>query len=279
MQITKFFLLYMTIAATGVALVPAAIAGEVVKVGGTGGALGTMRALGQAFKTQYPQVDIVVVPGLGSGGGRRALMAGALDVAVTARPLAGVERVEGAQAKLYGRSPFILAVAPKTPVVNVTLQDVVEIYGGKKITWSNGERLRLILKPETDSDSELLRVFSPDVERALRQAFAREGIKIAITDEECADVLQATPGAVGTSTMALLLSEKRGLKALALNGVAPSVKTVSDGSYPWFKSFYLLTRGNSSSAAKQFVEFSAAPQAQKMLASFDYLLPGAPIGR
>ena len=49
--------------------VPAAFAAETIRIGGAGGALGTMRALGEAFRKQYPNMEVVVVPGLGSGGG------------------------------------------------------------------------------------------------------------------------------------------------------------------------------------------------------------------
>ena len=264
---------YLSIGAVLVVLTTGLSDAESIRIGGTGGALGTMRLLGQAFKKQQPSVAVVVVPGLGSGGGRRALMGGALDIAVTALPLAGVEKLAGARAALLGGTPFVMAVAAKNSVVNLTLQDIAGIYSGKLTAWPNGERLRLILRPESDSDTELLKALSAEVERAVKSAFAREGMKIAITDEECADAIQTTPGAVGSSTQALIISEKRDLKALSINGVAPNVKTLGDGSYPWFKSFYLLTRAESSPASKLFVEFASSPQGRKILFSLGHWLP------
>ena len=71
---------------------PAASTTESIKIGGTGGALGTMRVLGEPFKKQYPNIEVVVVPGLGSRG--------SLDVAVTARPWKGAEKLDGAVARL-----------------------------------------------------------------------------------------------------------------------------------------------------------------------------------
>jgi len=49
--------------------VPAAFAAETIRIGGTGSALGPMRVLEEAFRKQYPNMEVVVVPGLGSGGG------------------------------------------------------------------------------------------------------------------------------------------------------------------------------------------------------------------
>ena len=128
----------------------APVAAETVKVGGTGAALGVMRVLGDVYKKDHPKIDIVVVPGLGSGGGRKALIGGALDLAVTSRPGKSVEKIDGASARLYGRSPFVFAVPVKNPLGNLTIQDVIDIYSAKKITWANGERLRLILRPLAD---------------------------------------------------------------------------------------------------------------------------------
>ena len=255
--------------------VPAAFGAETIRIGGTGGALGTMRVLGEAFKKQYPKMEVVVVLGLGSSGGRKALLGGALDVAVTARPWKGAEKLDGAVARLYGWSPFVFAVSSKNPVPNLTIQDILDIHSGKKTTWSDGRRLRLILRPLTDSDSEMLLNIGPDMEQAVKSAHQRDGMKIAITDEESAEAIQSTPGAVGTSMLSLIISEKRPLKALSIQGVAPSVKSIADGSYPWFKSFYLVTKIDASSASRSFVEFVSSSRGRQLLPTLGYWLPEA----
>ena len=55
---------------------------DTIKIGGTGGAIGTMNLLGEAFSKVHPQAKTILMPGLGSGGGRKALMGGAIDIAV-----------------------------------------------------------------------------------------------------------------------------------------------------------------------------------------------------
>lgn len=50
------------------ALFMAALLGaETIKVGGTGGALGVMRVLGDAYKKDHANVNVVIVSGLGLG--------------------------------------------------------------------------------------------------------------------------------------------------------------------------------------------------------------------
>lgn len=241
-----------------------------VKIGGTGGALGTMQVLAEAFQKAHIDAKVVIVPGLGSGGGRKALLGGAIDIAVTSKAGKDEEKLEGAVATLYGRNPFVFATSKKNPVSALTTKDIVEIWSGKKTTWPNGQRLRLILRPATDSDTDILKSISPAMADAVKTALSREGMKVALTDNDSADAIESTPGALGTSLLALIVAEKRALKALSLNGVMPSTKTITDGSYPYFKSMYLLTGVKPSQAAQQFVSFVTSAQRHKVLRQLGY---------
>lgn len=253
-----------------VAVLAVSVHADTVKIGGTGGALGTMEILAEAFKKSHPGADVVIVPGLGSGGGRKALLGGAVDIGVTSMPGKTVEKLEGAIPVLYGRTPFVFATAKTNRFSELTTQQVVDIWGGKTTAWPDGTRLRLILRPATDSDTDVLKSISPAVEEAVKAALARPGMKVAITDGDSADAIQTTPGALGTSTLALIISEKRPLKALSLNGVVPSPKTIADGSYPYMKSMYLITGSKPSSLAQQFVSFVLSPQGREILAQLGH---------
>lgn len=256
-------------------LMTAPLGAETIRIGGTGGALGTIRLLAEAFKKENPKTEVVVVPGLGSGGGRKALIGGALDLAVTSRPGKGVEKFDGATARLYGRAPFVFAVAAKNPVSNLSIQEIIEIYSGKMVAWPSGERLRLILRPLTDSDSEMLFSIGADMEQAVKSAHKREGMSIAITDEESANLIESTPGAIGSSTTGLILAEKRPLKALTVKGVAATAKTIADGSYPWFKSYFIVNKPEIAPAARAFADFVVSQRAQQIIAKVGHWLPEA----
>ena len=104
------------------------------------------------------------------------------------------------------------------------------------------------------------------MEQAVKAALAREGMKIAITDTDSADAIETIQGALGTSTLSLLISEKRSLKALPLNGVAPSAKTIADGSYPLFKSTYVVSAAKPSESTKEFLTFLRSTTGREILA-------------
>jgi phosphate transport system substrate-binding protein len=244
---------------------------ETLKIGGTGAALGTMRVLADSYtKSRSSNVKFIFVPGLGSGGGRKALSAGAIDIALTSKPGNDAEKLEGAKAVLYGKTPFVLATSIKNTATGLTTQDLVDIWNGKTLQWRDGTRIRLILRHESDSDTEMLKRISLAMAQAVKNALSREGIRVALTDGETADALEATPGALGTSTLALIMSEKRPLKALVLDGVAPAPKTVADGSYPYFKSLYALARTKPTGPAEDFMGFLQSQSARKILAELGY---------
>ena len=122
----------------------------VVRIGGTGTALGTMQRLVDVFRKIRPQADFVIVPSLGSGGGIKALRAGAIDVAVISRPLKEKERGPDITAVEYARTPLVFAMAEPAVLLTLTVPELVSIYAGERKTWPNGRPLRLVLRPESE---------------------------------------------------------------------------------------------------------------------------------
>ena len=203
----------------------------VVRIGGTGSGLGTMRHLVDAFRETRPQANLVIVPSLGSGGGIKALRAGAIDVAVISRPLKEKERGPDITAVEYARTPLVFAMAVPAVVVDLTVPELVSIYAGERKTWPDGRPLRLVLRPESESDTDIIKSVSPAMSQAVTGALARPGMIMALTDKASADSLETIPGAFGTTTLAQIISEKRPLQALALDGVAPSLQSLAEGKY------------------------------------------------
>ena len=236
-----------------------------IKIGGTGAGLGTMQLLAQAYAKKQQDAKITVLPNLGSGGGIKALLSGAVHVAVSARPLSEAESNAGAVAFEYGRTPFVFATAATSKVTSITTQNLLDFYSGKVDAWPDGSRLRLVLRPIGDSDSESIKAISPAMRDAKSAAEQRKGMIFAVTDQDSANAIETTPGALGPSTLALLLSEKRPLKALTLDGVAPSVQSIASGSYPLIKPLWLVTGPKTPREAQAFVSFVRSAAGHEIL--------------
>ncbi len=252
-------------AATLIALAPAGAMAGTIRLSGTGGAVSTMRLIGEAFRKVRPDVDVVVLPGMGSSGGIRAVAMGKLDIAVAARTLRDEERTGDIVARAYAQTPFAFVVNEGVKIDGLTRSEVADIYAGKKIRWKDGRRIRLVLRPPTDTDIVTLRGLSPQMNAAVDAALRREGMMVAMNDQDAADAIERTPGAFGAVSLSLILSEKRMLRVLALDGVAPGVRQLKDGSYPYFKTHFLVTKRSLSPAAREFIEFVRSPTGAAIL--------------
>lgn len=238
---------------------------EPLRMGGTGSALGTARLLADALaKTDPATGGATVLPSLGSSGGLRALTGGAIEIALISRPLTLEEMSAGLVAFEYGRSPFAL-VTSRTDVTTLSASQVADFLSGRTEAWPDGQRVRFVLRPTNDIDSTLLASFSPEIAQALKIARSRPGMVIAATDQDAADEAQRLPGALSTNTLALLLSERRTLRVVAFGGVMPSAKTLADGTYPFFKRMYMVTRGAPRGAAGRFIVFVRSPEGRAVL--------------
>jgi phosphate transport system substrate-binding protein len=257
-------------------LFAAPIQAETLKIGGSGGAIETMRLLGTEFRKNRPDTNIVIVPSLGSGGGIKAVLAGAIDVAVSSRSLKAAE--QDAVAVEYGRTPLVFVVSSRTKASTITLRELVAIYKGDTKTWPDGNALRLVLRPESESDIDILKGISPEMNDAVKAALVREGMLIAMTDQDNADHLEKIPGAVGTTTLAQILAERRGLKPLTLEGAAPSPRALANKTYPYYKVLYIVTSPKSGPLARKFSEFVRSPAGQAMLARNGYWVAPAKAG-
>lgn len=236
-----------------------------IRIGGTGGALATMQHLADAYVKTRPGVRITVLPSLGSGGGIKAVLAGSIQIAVSARPLKPEEIQMGASVVEYARTPFVFVTAATSRVAGLSMQELVDIYAGKTERWPDGARIRLVLRPIGDSDSDMIKSMSVAMREAKGKAEQRKGMMFAVTDQDAAASLEKIAGALGPMTLAQIRSEKRSLKVLRLDNIEPSVQSIADGSYPYYKTLLLVTTLQTSAAARQFIAYVQSAPGREIL--------------
>lgn len=251
----------------------AAAPAHTIRVSGTGGTMGAMKEMAEAFKKKNPDAEVIIVtPPFGSTGGIKAVIAGVIDIGLSARPLKESERNQGVNAVEYGRSPFVFVVRPENRVSDITLKEVSDIYSGKMTHWPDKGLIRLVLRPASDSHTLLLKGISPEMNNAMEKALAREGINIAATDSDNAELLEKLPGAFGTAILTQIITEKRGLKPLFVNGIKPGPETVANGKYPLVNSSYYVTGQKSSQLTKKFIDFISSAEGKKILRRTGHLV-------
>ncbi len=228
--------------------------GQVLTIGGVGSSLGTMEALARAFESVNPGIRVRVLPSLGSTGGINAVAQGAIDLGLSGRPLREEEAKKGIEAKPFARTPFIF-VTKKANVTGLTAGELIDIYEGRSLTWPDGTRIRLVMRPAGDTDTAIIRGISDEMNRAVNTALGRDGMIMAVTNQESDETVEKTPGSLGASTLAQAVSEKRSYAVLSFNGVEPSPGNLSNRTYPISKTFYFVTSPETSSLARQFISF------------------------
>lgn len=259
--------------AIGVCVLPLAGQADTLRIGGAGAALGTLRLLAAEFEKASPGDTLVVVPNLGTSGGLKALNAGALDLGAVARPLRSEEAAAGLVAVEYGRTPFVLATSRTGAGPVRSMAEVEALYTGRRATWPSGTPVRLVLRPLQDGDTQALGDMSAELKAALPGLVAKPGMIVAATDQDTAEAIERTPGAIGTLTLALITTEKRQVQIVPLNGVVPSVKALVDGTYPYAKTLRVVRRNAASPAVARFMDFLASPRARQVIAEAGHAPP------
>lgn len=250
------------------ALLAASLSGagaETLRVGGTGAALGTLKLIGAEFTRQNPGITVEVLKYIGSSGAIKAVDGGDIHLGLSGRPPKPAEEKLDVLFSRYAQTPLIIATHPAFPLKSISREQLVAIYSGQKTKRDDGGPIRVVLRPTNESDNDVLRSISPELGAALDRALGRPGMRYAATDQEAADALETVSGAIGTSTLALALSEKRQFGILALDGVTPSVEALKSGRYPHLKTLYLVTRRKTSPAMQALESFIRSPAGQSIL--------------
>jgi len=233
-------------------------AAEMLRIGGTGASTGMSRVVGAAFSNQVGVAGIEVVEGLGSSGGIKAVIARAIDISFSSRPLKEKEQGKGAVASPLLRTPFV-AVTSHPDAGDLRAAEFAGYYSRPDAKWADGTPVKIILRPKSESDTKLMAGFFPGMAEAIEAARKRGETPVAQTDQDNAAMAEATPGALTSGTMVQMLAEKRLLRTLSFDGVAPSVETMMSGAYPYSKTLYVVHAENPSPAVADFIAFVRSP--------------------
>ena len=231
------------------------LAGETIRINGTGSGLEMIRPLFMAYAKTNPGVSLEMEKPLGSSGALKALIAGAIDIAVTGKPPDPEVIRHGVKSRRFGKTPLAIVTEKNVPAQTLSTGELEDIYRGITGKWSDGQTIRVILRPNQDVDTKILRSLSPGIDEAVTIAHRRPGMFVAITDPESNEMVSKTPGGIGTAGLTSVLAGSRPLKVLALNGVLPSRKTLAEGAYPLAKEIYFVTTGNLPWVAAEFLDF------------------------
>lgn len=172
-----------------------------------------------------------------------AALAGEADLAGSARePCARRSEEAGLVFTPIAWDALVLVVHRDNPVHDISLGQLHDVYRGKLGNWS--------ALGGTAEKINLYAVASPldGIEYSLRKYLFRRGNqpvaagRLYINTRQLEDAVALDPASLGVSTLSGIRDNPR-LRALAIDGVSPTLEHLEDGSYPLAQPLYLVSTG------------------------------------
>ena len=240
---------------------PAELSGTVATDGSTSMEK-VIGALGEAFMEQNKGVTFTYNP-TGSGSGIQAVSEGRCDIGLSSRALKDDEKASGLKETTLALDGIAIIVNPQNPVKDLTLEQIAKIYTGEITNW----------KDVGGNDAEIV-LIGREAGSGTRDGFE----SITDTKDACqyrqeltstGDVITTVsqnPNAIGYASLAAI---KDSVKALTVNGVAPTEATVKDGTYLVQRPFVLVTKEGValSETAQKFFDFATSADAASIISA------------
>jgi phosphate transport system substrate-binding protein len=157
------------------------------------------------------------------------------------------------------RTPFGLVTSHRNPN-GFKSAEIAQLYQSDKPLWADGSPIRIILRPTNESDTMVLGNMFPGMSAAIAKVRSRADLSVAATDQDNADMAERMPGSLVAATFTQIKMEKRNLRFVAIDGVAPSLEDFETGKYPFGKTMYLVLPAQDNPVAKRFLAFLRTPK-------------------
>lgn len=218
--------------------------------------------LGESFTDKYEDVKFTYNP-TGSGSGITAVKEGRCDIGLASRALKEEEKAQGLEETVLAYDGIAIIVNPQNPVEDLTLAEIAALYTGKITNWQEvgGADLPVVL-------------IGREAGSGTRDGFetitkTKDSCKYRQELTSTGDVITAVsqnPNAIGYASLSAV---KTNVKALKVNGIAPSETTVKDGSYQVQRPFMLISVKDRplNKTAQAFFDYITSPAVKELIAS------------
>ena len=216
--------------------------------------------LGEAFQKDNPGITFTYNP-TGSGSGITAVANDRCDIGLSSRKLKDKEKESGLVETVLAYDGIAMVVHPNSPVSGLKVEDIAKIYKGEIKNW----------KEVGGKDAEIVCI-GREAGSGTRDGFE----SITKTKDKCkyrqeltstGDVIAtvaSNPNAIGYASLSAV---KKTVKAVSVNGVQPSEKTVKDGSYVVQRPFVLVTKKDKklSQPAQLFFDYATSEKVRDLI--------------
>jgi len=257
------------VAALGIGTTSALSQGSTIKIDGSSTVFPISEAMAEEFMAQNRGTQVTVGVS-GTGGGFKKFCAGELDITGASRPIKGSEAdeckakgIEYVQVEV-ARDALTVVVHPSNPLTNITSEQLKKIWEpaaeGKITKWNQVDSswpnaAMALYGPGTDSGT--FDYFTAAI--VGEEGASRTDYTASEDDNTLVTGISGNVNALGYFGMAYYLENEETLKALSVDGIAPTPANVENGTYkPLSRPIYIYVKKSSLTGNPQvrsFVEF------------------------
>ena len=238
---------------------PAAVSGNVVIAGSS-----TVYPLSERMVERFEDEGFggsITIASIGSGAGfERFCTTGETDIANASR---AIKEEEIANCAAIGRTPIefrvgtdalaIVVSSENDFLTDVTMEELAKIFSSDAVKWSdvnaawpNEDILRF--SPGTDSgtfdyfvEAVMMPVYGKKNDAAKNAILNADNIQFSEDDNVLVQGVEGSPYAIGYFGFAYFAENQGALKAVAVNGVSPSLETAESGEYKLARPLFIYS--------------------------------------
>lgn len=236
-----------------------------IKVTGSTTVLPIAQKAADTYMATHKNADIQVTGG-GSSVGVQAAGERTADIGMSSRDVKSEEKTKYPDLVVttIGKDGVALIINPANPVNSLTTAQVKGIYNGNFTNWNQvGGADMAIVVVGRDSASGTREFFTSSVMGG--QNYVPTMLE-KNSNGAVQQTISQTPGAIGYVGLGFIDNSVKAVRVTTDKGdIEPSVENVLAGKYPLSRSLYLLTSGQPSGLAKEYIDYILSPTGQSLL--------------
>jgi phosphate transport system substrate-binding protein len=250
---------------------------QTIKISGSTTVLPIVQKAADQYMATHPDADIQVSGG-GSGGGIQAIGAKNVDIGMTSREVTKDEMAKNPAfvVTTIAQDGIAIVVNPANTIQYITLDQIKNIYLGKTTKWSEISGANV---PNTNNQ---IVVIGRDSASGTRTYFDETILLKATPTNKMLEknsngaVLQTvaqTPGSIGYVSIGFVSKDVKAIPVWynAQKIVAPTLDNVKTKTYPVSRDLYIITNGQPTGLAGDFIKYILSADGQKIVADEGYV--------
>jgi len=250
---------------------------QTIKISGSTTVLPIVQKAADQYMAAHPDADIQISSG-GSGVGIQAIGAKTVDIGMSSREVTKDEmkKYPSFVVTSVAQDGIAVIVNPANEIQYITLDQIKDIYLGKITKWTQ------ITGANVPNTNNQIVIIGRDSASGTRTYFDETLLlkatptKTMLEKNSNGAVLQTvgqTPGSIGYVSIGFVSKDVKALPIWynAQKFVAPTIDNVKSKTYPVSRDLYVITNGQPTGLAGDFIKYILGPDGQKIVADEGYV--------